>query len=181
VKRLTQLFLLLPCFFMMAAYAKAGTIATVTPEPNYTNLWTDTGVSLAAGEFVAITATGSWTWGNGVAFFGPDGDPANGPDGDDWTPGQKGVLVGFIGADPFTVYPGNPSGPYFVVGSSDSFNAGLSGELWLGFNDDASSGATGDNSGSVTADINVPEPSVMMFLGSGLLGLSFLRFKRFGK
>jgi hypothetical protein len=161
----------------MAAYSKAGTIATVTPEPGYTNLWTDTGVPLTAGQSVEITATGLWSWGVGY-MFGPDGDPTYGPDSDDWTPGQKGALVGFIGVNPFTAYPGNPSGPYFVVGSSDSFIAGLSGELWLGFNDDAASGATFDNQGSVTADINTPEPSAMILLGSGLLGLSFVHFKR---
>jgi hypothetical protein len=57
-----------------------------------------------------------------------------------------------------------------TVGTSLAFTSSQQGELWLGVNDDAVSKSVGDNSGSLTAIIVVPEPTT---LGVLLLGVGF--------
>jgi hypothetical protein len=61
--------------------------------------------------------------------------------------------------------------------------SGLSGKLWLGFNDDCISNAISDNSGTVSVDVtinsSVPLPSTLLLFGPGLLGLAgWRRFRK---
>jgi hypothetical protein len=122
-------------------------------------LWTDAQLSVSAGDTVTITASGRWSWGD--AIVGPDGGPR--PDRDvfqEFDGNDKGRLIGFIGPDPYQGhYPDQGFFPqragYLSIGSSTTFTAHASGRLWLGFNDDAASGTTVDNSGSVTAVITI--------------------------
>ncbi len=96
---------------------------------------------------------------------------------------QLGTLIGAItaprlGESYFRNLPQNDP-IYFEVGSSlTSFTAYASGMFYLGFNDWAfpyNQPAVSDNAGFVTAVIseaaNVPEPSTVVLLISGLLGL----------
>ena len=152
-----------------------GTGITVPSAP----LWTDTGIFLMG--CADITATGTWNWGNVDPSFGPNGDFL-GPSGfaDEWLPnGFHGQLIAFVGPDP---YAGRISPQtYYPIGSSGSLKA-LTGELWLGFNDDFSTDATGDNTGSVTADVKliIPDGGSTLVLLGGVVVLAgaFRRFVR---
>ena len=123
-------------------------------------VWTDTGLTLAPGDIVSITASGSWNWREG--FFGPDGDPSGGcchfDDFQHFDDYDKGRLIAFVGVDPYQGHWGDasffpqPSG-YISVGSAQTFTTTVGGKLWLGFNDAAVTMIQEDNFGSVTANI----------------------------
>jgi hypothetical protein len=72
-----------------------------------------------------------------------------------------GALISFTGASPPAIgsYTSTDaaldSNLIALVGSQFTGSSPYSGELWLGFNDDAYSGYTKDNSGEVTATITV--------------------------
>lgn len=106
-----------------------------------TQAFTDTGVDVRAGQFVAVDATG-------IIRSSPDPATAHGPDGDpnpdlrqfNVIPGNHAALIGRVG-----------SGEPFFVGAHTSFSPTLSGRLELGVNDlDVST-----NSGSFEAQITV--------------------------
>ena len=134
-------------YLSSVVYGNAQMVTTVTVPSN--PLWTDTGIYLFAGESVTIQANGSWRWVSNVPNCGPDGIfcVINDTFLDD---GMQAELIGFIGYEPASI---PHVSPYFAVGSSRSLNVVTSGELWLGFNDDAFGHFTGDNSGYVTATI----------------------------
>ncbi len=116
-------------------------------------VWSDSGVTLMAGQTVMITASGQWSVYPG-GNCGPDGIPGTtgNPDGDEWAASaNKGALIGFIGSDPYS------GGGWFGVGSSYNFTAPVSGELWFGINDDHVSGGAYDNGGGLTATISCCE------------------------
>jgi hypothetical protein len=172
LKRLLAVILL----FLLAEQANADLTITVPSNP----LWTDTGKYFNNSSF-SIAASGSWSWGGDPAyFFGPEGDTSSHSGGgpgwlDNWVSnGNHGSLIGYIGND-----PNSASSGWFNVGSSAKIS-NVTGELWLGFNDDKVSGALADNSGSVTAVITtVPEPEawVMMLLGTWMVGIQVKRKK----
>lgn len=134
---------------------------TVTSNP----LWTDTGVSLTASDTVTIhDASGSWTVHNGVwAATGPEGACVPGYEYDEWiTNSCHGQLIGLVappGLDPNTFPRLIPQGdPRLFSISTNSITVTESpGRLWLGFNDDWSSGVAGvaGNSGSVVVQVNI--------------------------
>jgi hypothetical protein len=79
-----------------------------------------------------------------------------------------------IGGNPYGI--GQDAVGLFEIGTNNVLLSGVSGRLWLGFNDDYTNSnyGRGDNDGTVTVNVNnvnVPEPSTMLLLGSGLLGL----------
>jgi hypothetical protein len=128
-------------------------------------LWTNTAITLAAGQTISISASGSWNWGQAVANFGPDGDPNTpfgyyGDEFEGFDIEDHGRLIGFVGVDPFQgewrngLFFPQTSG-YISVGSGETFSSPWAGTLWLGFNDDAVNGGVGDNTGQVTAEITV--------------------------
>jgi hypothetical protein len=157
----------------VAAIANATTVS-VPADP----LWTDTGMVLQ-GEKICISAEGSWTWGTST-WFGPDGDYQPTLAWDEWVQnGYHGQLVAFVGANP---YAGVVNVDFYPIGSNGSLS-GLSGQLWLGFNDDQSSNAVGDNAGSVRATIKtcVPEGGsalALMGLALGAVGFVSRRFRK---
>jgi hypothetical protein len=138
------------CTAMAAGLPPAGAdTVTVTANP----LWTDTGITLMPQDARTIHgASGSWNWGTFYSF-GPDGDYQPGFTWDEWiTNGQHGQLIGFIGADPYSASQNDSR--LFPIGTGTVNLCGLTGHLWLGFNDDFASGAVDDNSGSVTVQVD---------------------------
>jgi hypothetical protein len=145
--------------------------------------WTDTGINIASGSQLDITASGLVAYALNIAMVNANGG--------DWTGAQffadsvfpnttTHSLIGKIGGttDVGTGAPvpeGTPgNGPGFV-GTSYSEVIPISGELFLGFNDEV--GSFQDNSGSFLVTISViPEPSTLALAGLG--GLSFLLFHR---
>ena len=125
---------------------------TATASP----LWTDTGVSMQPGQSVTFSnSSGTWTPEGASYYFDANGDPNTSVFWDLWfTSANWGSLIGYLGAPDV-----NPSSlqqndvGFFAIGTSTitvkALPSGTS-HLWLGFNDDWSSHATGDNAGSVT-------------------------------
>lgn len=146
---------------LMVAFESVVNANTTTVTVSANPLWADTGIILSPGSVISITATGSWTDGVGT-FFGPDGYAGCclNDEFEHFDANDKGRLIAFIGPDPYQGHWGDgnffpqPSG-YISIGSARTFTATAYGKLWLGINDDATSKAVGDNSGSVTASIFV--------------------------
>jgi hypothetical protein len=160
-----------------------GSTVTFTVEGALT--WQDTGVSVAAGDRLQITTTGSIlflppsttaTAGGGSLFFDPNS----------FVPGADNLsLVGKIGADPAR-FTGNllPEGitgrGAGYVGNSYDKIIPVSGELYLAFNDSFFA----DNTGSFTSVITVTPAAVPLppiaWSGFGLISLLCLhrRFSR---
>jgi hypothetical protein len=150
--------------------AASASVFTVPDNP----LWSDTGISLHVGDQVTITAGGTWDF--GIGPFGPNGTPNDPAPYDRFSSAANhGELIGYIGSDPFQGHYGDgtffpQATGYLTVGTSLAFTSSQQGELWLGVNDDAVSESVGDNTGSLTAVIVVPEPTT---LGLLLLGVGF--------
>ena len=126
-----------------AQSAQADSAATVSVAG--TAPWTDTGLSVGSGDSVSITASGTIF----IAGSDPGKTPAGAPGciptnspTDTWVaPGLAcWSLIARIGDN-----------PPFEVGTGAAFNATVSGELFLGVNDNF----FGDNSGAWTASITV--------------------------
>lgn len=143
--------------------------------------WYDTGIDIASGSQLAITATG-------IVQYGPLSAQMADANGGDYTGTQfypdsvlptttVVSLIGKIGGTTAmgtgTLLPeGKPgNGPGFV-GTSYNLPVFFSGRLFLGYNDLVS--AFGDNSGSFSVTLSVtpvPEPSTAALAAIGLLAL----------
>jgi hypothetical protein len=133
--------------------------------------WINTGIQLNVGESLDIHASGSWT-ADGVNYTGPDGYVTESADNffnvqdigtcadcaTTVTP-YWGALISYTGASPPAIGSYTSTGVtsdanlIIRVGSQFTESSRYSGKLWLGFNDDAYSGYTADNSGEVTVTI----------------------------
>lgn len=156
--------------FQVDAFAPVGN----GPYSTHVAAWKDTGLFLNEGDLFALEATGAWRAspaGHGAPFGTPEGNV--GPDGDrdivfgdviaPYVPESRYALVGKIGTD---------LGDEFLVGSSFSGLANDTGFLYLGFNDTYYF----DNSGSVVVNTApIPEPSTVLLLGLGLVGIATRR------
>jgi hypothetical protein len=132
----------------------------------------DTGINVTAGQILTITCNPADDW----SIYTPD--PA-------YSCNANGMLVeGKQYTDPVSSYTANygamvgkiDNGPYFLVGTSyGPTTVGLSGLLYLICWD----GRYDDNSGFITADVNVvPIPASALLLGSGLMSLGLLGWRR---
>jgi hypothetical protein len=98
------------------------------------NTWTDTGVSVRAGQMIYVTADGRIRWGN---------DRRDGPAGESNSPRNPNrpipsrpaaALIGRVGDD----------APFFIGADQEGIRMRSSGQLFLGVNDDTLE----DNSGA---------------------------------
>lgn len=143
--------------------------------------WTDTGLDLCSGTVIHVVATGLWNpWEGGL-----EPCDANGMAGDssdrflDANGERYAALIGYVGANP----PAAGSfgwmaeeeksacrAQMFLLGTDVLVKTPATGRLYLAMNDDAVSGNTSDNTGSLKVDITVvPEPSTLLAL-TGALG-----------
>jgi len=122
----------------------------------------DTGVDIATGDVVIITASGTAYWVTASwSAVGPNGEniPA---DAGFLQPGvNKWSLVGRVESTPVP----NPVDEDGFVGDALTFVSPVTGDLLLAFNDDG----FGDNSGSFNVTISIiPEPSTALLLACGV-------------
>ncbi len=100
--------------------------------------WVDTGVDVAEGQSLNISATGQWS---------NSGPPAVGANG--WGPYDGTVLAGA----PIAALIGRVGDRLFLVGAAWGGRAPAAGRLYLGIND--TSGTYGDNQGSLAVIIHL--------------------------
>ena len=123
--------------------------------------WTDTGLSVTAGERLTITATGELDW-NTNNTCPSDKTCTNGPDGSDPGVPCGGTTVTAPNLPCFSLIGriGNNGTP-FAVGASFSLpSAPASGELYLGVNDNY----FGDNTLGWTAQVSIISTSELQFV-----------------
>lgn len=123
--------------------ADAGTPATQIEVPGMTQ-WSDTGLDLAPGEHVAVTATGEVAHGGG-GEYGPNGDLTRTNFAANVVNcfGHVG-LIGRVGA----------AGDPFFVGSETSFAATTADRLFLGVNDVGVDNNAGEFEAEVTPGLS---------------------------
>jgi hypothetical protein len=152
--------------------------------------WQDSSMSVVAGQWYTLTASGLWT-GGALGLYGPVGTTWD-PGYNMWVNGPHwGALVASIGQIVGTVPPLTavsdiipvpvPAFRPFLTGNSVTFEAGSSGDLYFTINDDASGADYSDNSGHLDVQLTaVPEPTTII-AGALLLlpfGASTLRMLR---
>lgn len=184
LRRKTKRALCIILLALASATAIQADTFTVTANP----LWTNTGISLDPSDSINIhDAVGAWAY----------GDPwTTGPDGyylgpsywyDEWvTDGMHGELIGAVvpancdlNADVPRALLQNDSS-LFKIGAESVTLSGVTGILWLGFNDDyTSSWNQTDNYGSMVVQVDpVPEPSTFALLVAAFLGGAILWRRR---
>jgi hypothetical protein len=89
--------------------------------------WTDTGISVRAGQMIYVSASGKVRWGPGRQD-GPEGEHNSPRNGNRPIPSRPaGALIGRVG---------DGSNYFFIGDSSDGIRVRDSGRLYLGVNDD---------------------------------------------
>ena len=157
---------------LMSGSALTASATVYTLEIPSTQEWTDTGIDIAPGSLVGITASGMVQYG----YLGEQVTDANGGDytGQQFFPTAvlpDAVIVSLIGKIGGTTAVGTgtplpegaPGKGLGFVGTSYSQFVSTGGRLFLGFNDQL--GTYYDNYGSFSVNISVvPEPSTLALL-----------------
>jgi hypothetical protein len=120
-------------------------VASQTIDVSGTTAWTDTGIDLAAGQQLTITASGTVIHATGTNDgCDPGGEPA--------TSGHGANVVGCPNHAALIGKIGDAGAP-FLVGRTYSVPAGAAGRLYLGINDND----LGNNGGAYAAEVSVTE------------------------
>jgi hypothetical protein len=150
-------------FLIVAVAASLGVWSVRASFTVQANLpWQDSNLPVVAGQWYTLTASGSWTGGEGE-YCGPTGITWN-PGYNVWVGGPHwSALVASIGQITGTVPPLSPVGATilvpvpaqypFLTGDSVTFQAGSSGVLYFTINDDASGGSYSDNAGTMNVQL----------------------------
>ena len=134
--------LLLSAFLAVGIVASATEAQTTTVDLPAASTWFDSGVNLAAGQRLRLTASGQWS--NGGAqpqMVGPGGWP---------TVNLSGSIAPGL---PFAALVGRVGDKVFLVGTDTVVRPGVGGRLYLSMNDIAS--GFGDNTGTLRVTIAV--------------------------
>lgn len=137
---------------MAQIVAQPALASTVVNVPGAYEGWTQTGVTVAVGQFVHITATDCVDRGGGVLL-----DPNGNVCGEN-VPPYSGSYALLCPAGVVVSLVGRIGNTCFTVGSDITMIAEASGQLELGFNDAVNVQGFIDNSGSYTAYITVTDP-----------------------
>ncbi len=139
-----------PLKALAASSQSQGTFTLSIPA---TQAWTDTGIDLAVGSSVNITASGT--------IYIAGSDPGKTPDGDPNCTAPSSFVA--PGLHCWSLIGNIANGTPFQVGSSTKFSASAAGRLYLGVNDEV----FGDNSGNWTATITIGAPSPTWLYDAG--------------
>jgi len=105
------------------------------------NTWTDTGITVKAGDMVSFQASGEITWGQSAGqTAGPDGNPSSHSPSYPIPSLNVGTLIGKVGS----------SAPFGIGENTQPIRMPASGKLMLGVNDNELK----DNNGSFTVTIS---------------------------
>ena len=131
----------------------------------------NTGITVNTGDWLTISSNPADTW-----VLGPDGPPSRTCNADGltaygyYTYGSSSFLYGAM------VAKIGSAGSFFLVGTNYGPQQLTTGGTLYLMNWDSN---TSDNSGFITAAVNtVPVPPSLLLLGSGLLGLAIMRFRK---
>jgi len=181
-----KLLIVLLGLILVVSFSQA---SATTYSLNAVDLWANTGLTVTATDTLCFSnSTADWSWGTSYTF-GPGGDIVNnGFLYDEWIPNNlHGEMIGYIGAKTPTDLPRT-----FVQNEPGTFEIGVTpvgglkitgfaGTLWIGFNDDFATNATGDNYGIGSVDVNfcpAPLPGSLLLLGSGIVGMMGIGIRR---
>lgn len=164
-----------------AIAALAGCLLVQTSQATIVNAASPYNAGYISAGTYSVTASGLWSI-DGDHWTTATGKDALGANWDEFFAGaQKSGLVAYIGSSlPFSLAPVGTPGYYAILDGTQTITFNESGTLWLTINDDASSGAWGDNSGRLSVDIvstAVPEPSTIVAGAMLLLPIGVSTFR----
>lgn len=167
-------FFTLVTFLVVSGFVSPGsaTLIDVYASTAQTTNPQDTGIDVTAGQILTISSGLDDTW-----SLGPETPSSRTCNADGIPPSYYGQFTyGGFTANYGAMVGQIDAGSFFLVGSSyGPVNLSQSGRLYLVCWDSNYS----DNSGLITANVNViPIPASVLLLGSGLLGLGLLGWRR---
>jgi len=137
-------------------------LITVTANP----LWTDSGLTVSAGQTLTISASGTWSWASGE-WTDADGTIISNPDVF-LSGANQGSLTAYVGTHPpyeddtganrwgdASYFPRPPGNGYWLAGKRATITTDRTGELWFLFNDDATGQYIDDNAGTLEVRVTI--------------------------
>ena len=137
-------------------------LITVTANP----LWTDSGLTVSAGQTLTISASGTWSWASGE-WTDADGTIISNPDVF-LSGANQGSLTAYVGTHPpyeddtganrwgdASYFPRPTGNGYWLAGKRATITTDRTGELWFLFNDDATGQYIDDNAGTLEVRVTI--------------------------